>query len=103
MISCRLVFIGAFVMLVFGAILNNASTLAKSDTLDDETIGCSIAKSGLFIAAGVLCVISVALGLVAYIALISNEKKTIPRSGVPNVANEDGVATAQPQMPTKVV
>ncbi|KAL2921518.1 hypothetical protein RDABS01_013009 [Bienertia sinuspersici] len=89
-----LVFVGAFVALISAAILNNGDTLAKSYTVDDH---CPLNNSNFFIVAGVLCVVSVTLGLISYIALISNDKKTISRGG-----DEHGIATAKPQMPTTV-
>ncbi|XP_021762181.1 uncharacterized protein LOC110726943 [Chenopodium quinoa] len=95
-----LVFIGAFVMLMYAAILNTTRYLVDTTNTLDE--GCLVPKSGFFIAAGVLSIISIALGLVAYIVLISSDKKIIPKGGASNVASEYGIATAKPQIPTNV-
>ncbi|XP_021725938.1 uncharacterized protein LOC110693124 [Chenopodium quinoa] len=80
-----LVFIGAFVMLMYASILNTTKYLEDATNTLGE--GCLVPKSGYFIGAGVL---------------ISNEKRIIPKGSAPNVGKESGIATAKPQMPTNV-
>ena len=92
MLSCRVTFIIAFLLLLTGAALN--------DQHGEERMYfgnyCYVVKPGVFSGGAVMSLASVALGIVYYVAL-SSSKNVQPWDPQQN----QGIAMGQPQIPPR--
>ncbi|XP_074294184.1 uncharacterized protein LOC141621988 [Silene latifolia] len=84
--------IGAFMVLISAAAVNNMNYMVKNYSTKSNP--CPVAKPGYYAGAAVYCLFSVTLSFISYFVLMCSRNK-----GARGLSNDHGIAFGQPQLP----